>query len=70
MSKKGISAIAGVVIGLGFLVLSLRNVEFNVLRDSFSRADFVFAAVIVVLLAAFYWLKAMRWRDILSPVST
>ena len=70
MSKKGISAIAGVVIGLAFLVLSLRNVEFNVLRDSFSRANFVFAAVIVVLLAAFYWLKAMRWRDILSPVST
>jgi uncharacterized protein (TIRG00374 family) len=69
MSKKGISAVAGVVIGLAFFALSLRNVEFNVLRDSFSRANFVFAVAIVVLLAAFFWLKAMRWRDILSPVS-
>ena len=68
MSKKGILGITGVVVGLALFFLSLRNVDFDVLRDSFSRTRFVFAANIIALLAAFFWLKAMRWRDILSPV--
>ena len=70
MSKKTILGIVGVFVGLALLYISMRNVDIGVFRDSFSRADFRFAIAIVVFLAGFYWLKAMRWRDILSPVTS
>ena len=68
MSNKTILGVIGVIIGLGLLYLSVRNVDFGSVRESFSQADFRYAIVTLVVLAGFYWLKAMRWRDILSPV--
>lgn len=68
MPKKTILSIIGVFVGLALLYISVRNVDIGVFQDSFSRADLRFAIAIVVFLAGFYWLKAMRWRDILSPV--
>lgn len=68
MSKKTILGIIGVIVGLALLYLSVRHVDFASVEDSFSRANFRFAAAIVVSTVIFFWLKAVRWRDILSPV--
>jgi hypothetical protein len=68
MSRKTTLSIIGVVISIALLYLSVRNVDFGSVRNSFADADFRFAAATVVFLAIFFWLKAMRWRDILSPI--
>ena len=68
MSNRTILGAIGVVVGLALLYLSVRNVDFGSVRSSFTQADFRFAVAILVFLAGFFWLKAMRWRDILSPV--
>lgn len=68
MSKKTILGIIGVIVGLALLYLSVRHVNLGSVQNSFSQANFGFAAAIIVFTVIFFWLKAIRWRDILSPV--
>lgn len=68
MSNKTILSVIGVIVGLGLLYLSVRNVDVSSVRESFSQADFRYALATLIVLAGFFWLKVVRWRDILSPV--
>jgi len=60
--------VVGVVISLVALYFALRNVDFSELGDSLSQADLAWMVVALVSYMVHYWLKAMRWRDLLEPV--
>jgi len=68
MSKKRISGIVGIIVGLAFLYASIRETDFEAIWSSLKNADLRMIPVVVAALAVFYWLKALRWRHILLPI--
>ena len=45
----------------------MRNTDFASIRTSLSAAQPILAGPFLVSLFAFYWLKSVRWKDLLSP---
>ncbi len=68
MSKNLRALIIGIAISVLALYFALRNVDFSALADSVLSADLGWMAVVLVSYMVHYWLKAMRWRDLLEPV--
>lgn len=59
--------IAGVVFSGILLWLAIKDTSIRDITSSFKNARPVFAVPILISLASFYYLKAVRWSDILSP---
>jgi len=68
MSKNHISSIVGIIVGLSLLYASIREADFEATWVSLTNADLSMIPVVVMALAAYYWLKALRWRHILLPI--
>jgi len=69
MTRKDARAlILGIVISLLALYFALKNVDISSLIDSILSANLVWMAVVLASYAAHYWLKALRWCDLLEPV--
>ena len=69
MFSKHIRAlIFGVVVSLLAFYFALRNVDLSSLIDSVLSANPAWMSVTLVSYVVHYWLKAIRWRDLLEPV--
>ena len=69
MTTKNFRALViGIIISVVALYFALRNVDFSALWGSVTSADPIWMAVVLVSYMVHYWLKAIRWRDLLEPV--
>lgn len=59
----------GLVISLGFLAYFLYRTDFGEMVDAFESADYVLAFATVPLYFVGFWIRTMRWRLLMSPVS-
>ena len=59
------------VLGVGcsalFLWLAFRNTDFRSIGTSLKAAEPLYALPFLAFLFVFYWLKSMRWSDLLAP---
>jgi len=67
LSRRSALMLLGVGASLVFLWLSLRDIEFDAIGRALARANFSLALPFLIALFAFYWLKSLRWRDLLRP---
>ena len=69
MTNKHIRAlIFGIVVSLLALYFALKNVDLSLLADSILSADPTWMLVVLLSYAVHFWLKAIRWCDLLQPV--
>lgn len=64
---KKILIYAGIVLSVLFLWLALKDVNFSQVAQAFANAKLWLCIPMLICLAIFYWLKAIRWSIILSP---
>ncbi len=67
-SKHVRGLIFGIVVSLLAFYFALKNVDLSSLIDSIVSASPAWMAVILISYAVHYWLKAVRWSDLLEPV--
>lgn len=67
---KKLTVITGIIFSALFLWLAIKDANFGHVRDAFAKANLSAAIPLLVALASFYWLKAVRWSDLLSPTKT
>ena len=60
--------VLGIIISLLALFFALKNVDISSLADSVFSASPAWMAVVLVSYMVHYWLKAMRWCNLLEPV--
>ena len=58
----------GLVVSIACLVSALWGIDWGEVRRSFGSAKYSNLVLLTALLAAFYWLKAWRWRLFLQPM--
>ncbi len=68
VTKQRLSLIAGMVLSIFFLWLSLRGTNFPEIGHALARSQPVYALPLILLLALFYWFKAVRIRLLLMPM--
>ncbi len=66
---KKLMTAAGIVLSGVLLWLAVKDVDGGEIARSFRNADIVLAAPLLLALAGFYCLKAVRWSDILVPTA-
>ncbi|MEM7282100.1 MAG: lysylphosphatidylglycerol synthase transmembrane domain-containing protein [Pseudomonadota bacterium] len=66
--KKLFLVSVGLTVGAMFLWLALRNVDFSQISSHLSKANYWYAIPFCLLFISFYWLKAIRWSLLLSPI--
>jgi uncharacterized protein (TIRG00374 family) len=59
----------GLLITVGFLAFFLARTDFNDIRDSFRHADYALAFGSIPLYFVGFWIRTIRWRLLLEPVS-
>jgi len=64
---KKILIYAGIPVSILFLWLALKDVSFSHVAQAFANARLILLVPMLLCLVGFYWLKAVRWRAILSP---
>lgn len=70
-NSRRISLIAlGVLVSATFLWLSFRNTDFAKISTTLASADLYWVVPFLFLLFGFYWLKSIRWRDLISPTKS
>ena len=67
-TKNARALIFGIAISLAALYFALKNVDLDSLIDSVLSANLLWMAVVLLSYMVHYWLKAMRWCDLLEPV--
>jgi uncharacterized protein (TIRG00374 family) len=65
--RRRIAVGAGLLVSALFMWLALRGTDFAAIGASLGRANVALAAPFLLSLFAFYWLKSVRWKDLLSP---
>jgi hypothetical protein len=60
----------GLAISAVFLAFFLARTDFDEIRHAFSGADYTLAFAAVPIYFAAYWLRALRWRLLLRPVTS
>jgi uncharacterized protein (TIRG00374 family) len=68
VTRQRLSLVAGIMLSVLFLWLSLRGTNFAEIGDALARSQPVYALPLVLALALFYWLKAVRIRLLLIPM--
>lgn len=66
--KRILFLIVGIGVSLGCLAWSMRETKTDELLHAFSGANYFTLPLMLALLFAFYWLKAIRWKWLLAPV--
>ncbi len=59
--------VSGIVLSVLFLWLALKDVNFTDVSTAFANANLFLIIPLLLCNAVFYWLRAIRWSDILSP---
>lgn len=59
----------GLIITAAFLGVFLARTDFDQVRDAFASADYVLALSAVPIYFLGFWLRTMRWRFLLRPIS-
>jgi glycosyltransferase 2 family protein len=67
-SKSLTPFLLGLLVSGVFLWVALRGTEFSIWSHALVSADFFLLIPFLLFLAGFYWLKAVRWRMLLTPV--
>ncbi len=67
MIKRNLPFIAGLLFGALFTWLAVRNVDLRAAAQHLLAADFRYVVPMVIALALFYRLKAVRWATIVDP---
>lgn len=65
--KRWIAIILGLLVTVLCMWLAVRGISFGEIRKSFVQADYRMLPVLLLLLFAFYWIKAIRWKMLLKP---
>lgn len=68
ISKHTLSILLGFGASAMFFWLAVRDVDIDSVSLAFNGAILWFAAPLLLSLMLFYWLKALRWASLLSPV--
>ena len=66
--KRALGIIIGVAVSVFFFALSMRGTSLEELKAGFANANYLTLPLMLAMLFGFYWLKAMRWAWLLSPV--
>lgn len=66
--KRALGLIVGIAVSLLFFALSMRGTSLPELKAGFQNANYLTLPLMLAMLFGFYWLKAMRWSWLLSPV--
>lgn len=64
-----IATLLGVGVSALLLYLALREVEFDAMAAALASARWWMTAPFLVALFLYYWVKTVRWGDLLSPVA-
>lgn len=65
--KRILQIAAGVVVTIVCFVIAFWGVDLGMVTSSFARANYASLPLLLVLLTLFFWLKAIRWRMLLTP---
>lgn len=57
-----------VILAVVFIVLTVRQTDFEVLKDATGRANYFWFIASMVLSIVAYWLRASRWKLLLDPI--
>lgn len=68
VNKQRISLVAGMTLSFFCLWLSLRGTNFAEIGRALARSQLIYALPLLVMLALFYWFKAIRIRMLLMPM--
>jgi len=60
--------VIGCVIGLGFLYLAGRNVDFGLMWEAFTKVHYGFVLLAVPVMFFSHLLRALRWRYLMDPI--
>lgn len=66
--KRTLLLLLGIAVSVGCFAWVMRDVKLEELKNSFVYANYRTLPLMLGLLFAFYWLKAIRWKWLLSPV--
>lgn len=64
-----LATLLGVGVSAVFLFLALRGVQTDAIAATLRRARLWMAAPFLIALFLYYWVKTVRWSDLLSPVA-
>ena len=67
--KRAIGLILGIVVSVVCFAYSMKGTSPDDLRAGFQQASYLSLPFMLAMLFGFYWLKAMRWSWLLSPVT-
>lgn len=67
IGKRQVVIILGVAVTIVCLWLAVRGIPFVEIKTAFAKADYRTLPILLILLFAFYWIKAIRWRLLLKP---
>ena len=59
----------GIVVAVAFLAFFLARTDFGEISGAFSGADLLLAVAGVPLYFVGFWLRTLRWRTLLGPVT-
>jgi len=60
--------IIGCLIGLGFLYLAGRKVDFSLMWEAFTKVNYWFVLLAVPVIFFSHFLRALRWRYLMDPI--
>ena len=60
--------IVGLLVGLFFLYLAFRKVDFNQMLEAFASTNYWYVITSVGIILFSHWLRAWRWRYLLEPI--
>lgn len=58
----------GCLVGLIFLYLAFRNVDFRQMWEAFGRANYWYVLVVLMVMFVSHYLRVLRWRYLLEPI--
>ena len=64
---KKLTIILGLIFSAVFLWLAIKDTDLEHVGNAFADANLLAGIPLLAALVSFYWLKAMRWSDLLSP---
>ena len=67
-TRRIAAVVAGIMFSCLFLWLALRKANIAEIGDALHSANKYWVVPVLFVLFAFYWLKSMRWRNLLTPV--
>ncbi|MDG1895530.1 MAG: lysylphosphatidylglycerol synthase transmembrane domain-containing protein [Fuerstiella sp.] len=67
--KRAVGLIIGIVVSVICFAYSMKGTSLEELKAGFLQANYLSLPFMLAMLFGFYWLKALRWSWLLSPVT-